>query len=71
MQYRINHYPPDEIAHIFGNLLYEDEIIILTVIDSSGNIEETEQFITDYKEILKIRFEQEEIFITGQDLTIY
>ena len=51
--------------------VYEDEIIILTVVDFSDNVEETEQFITDYKEILKIRFEQEEIFITGQDLVIY
>jgi len=66
---------------IWGNetTVYEDEIIILTAIDSSGNsfasledrLEETEQFITDYKEMLKIRFKQEEIFITGQDLTIY
>ena len=58
---------------IWGNetTVYEDEIIILTVIDSSGNLEETEQFITEYKEMLKIRFEQEEIFITGQDLIIY
>ena len=58
---------------IWGNetTVYEDEIIILTAIDSSGNLEEREQFITDYKEMLKIRFKQEEIFITGQDLTIY
>jgi hypothetical protein len=58
---------------MWGNetTVYEDEIIILTVVDFSDNVEETEQFITDYKEILKIRFEQEEIFITGQDLTIY
>jgi hypothetical protein len=58
---------------IWGNetTVYEDEIIILTVVDFSDDIEETEQFITDYKEILKIRFEQEEIFITGQNLTIY
>ena len=66
---------------IWGNetTVYEDEIIILTAIDSSGNsftsledrLEETEQFITNYKEMLKIRFKQEEIFITGQDLTIY
>ncbi|MBM3238464.1 hypothetical protein FJZ31_19395 [Candidatus Poribacteria bacterium] len=58
---------------IWGNetTVYEDEIIILTIIDASDNIEETEQFITDYKGMLKIRFEQEEIFITGQNLTIY
>ena len=58
---------------IWGNetTVYEDEIIILTAIDFSGNLEETEQFITEYKEMLKIRFEQEEILITGQDLTIY
>ena len=58
---------------IWGNetAVYEDEIIILTVVDFSDNIEETEQFITEYKEMLKIRFEQEEIFITGQNLTIY
>jgi len=58
---------------IWGNetTVYEDEIIILTAVDFSDNVEETEQFITNYKEILKIRFEQEEIFITGQDLTIY
>ena len=72
---------------IWGNetTVYEDEIIILTAIDSSGNLEETDlcwlrqhwttnkslQFITEYKEMLKIRFEQEEILITGQDLIIY
>ena len=43
---------------IWGNetTVYEDEIIILTAIDFSGNLEETEQFITDYKEMLKMRF---------------
>jgi len=51
--------------------VYEDEIIILTAIDLSGNLEETEQFIAEYKEKLKTRFEQEEILITGQDLMIY
>lgn len=58
---------------IWGNetTVYEDEIIILTAVDFSDNVEETEKFITDYKGMLKIRFEQEEIFITGQDLTIY
>ncbi|MBC8234201.1 hypothetical protein H8E77_32030 [bacterium] len=61
------------LSGIWGNetTVYEDEIIILTTIDSPGNLEETEQFITDYKEMLKIRFKQEEILITGQDLTIY
>ena len=51
--------------------VYEDEIIILAVIDFSENLEETEQSIAEYKEMLKIRFEQEEILITGQGLMIY
>lgn len=51
--------------------VYEDEVIILTTIDSSDKPEESEQFIIEYKETLKVLFEQKEIFITGQDLTIY
>ena len=52
-------------------VVYEDEIIILTAIDFSGNLEETEQFIAEYKEMLKMRFEQEEILITRQDPMVY
>ena len=54
-----------------GESVYHDEIIVFTVIDftydGSG---ERDRFLRDYKEILKQRFEQEEVLITAQLLEI-
>lgn len=50
--------------------VYQDFIVIYTVIDFSSS-EETTHFFVEYKEILKFRFEQEEILITVQDMGIF
>jgi hypothetical protein len=52
------------------NQIYQDYIVIYTTIDFAPS-GETEQFFTDYKERLKEEFQQEEILITGHDLTVY
>jgi hypothetical protein len=53
-----------------ANQIYQDYIVIYTTIDFAPS-DETEQFFTDYKERLREEFQQEEILITGHDLTVY
>ena len=50
--------------------VYQDFIIIYTVIDFSPSTEAT-QFFAGYKEILKSRFEQEEVLITVHEMGIF
>jgi hypothetical protein len=52
------------------NQVYQDFIIIYTVIDFSPS-EETSQFFAGYKETLKSRFEQEDVLITVHDMGIF
>lgn len=52
------------------NQVYQDFIIIYTIIDFSSS-EDTTQFFAEYKEILKSRFEQEEVLITVHDMGIF
>ena len=53
-----------------ANQVYQDLIIIYTTIDFAPS-DENEQFITHYKERLKTEFQQEEVLITGHNLTVY
>lgn len=51
--------------------IYYDEIIIFTVIDPDfDRSDEGRLFLESYKEILKERFQQEEVLITAQVLEI-
>ena len=55
----------------FQNRRYVDEIIIVTTLDfrySEGS--QSEPFFTDYKEQLKQRFEQLDILIIAQTVTV-
>ena len=50
--------------------IYTDLIIIISVISTAEDFTTDETFFTQYKEALEGTFEQQEIFITVQDLYI-
>ena len=50
--------------------VYQDFVVVYTVIDFSPSAEAT-QFFVEYKETLKSRLEQEEILITVHDMGIF
>ena len=56
---------------LFQNQRYIDEIIIVTTLDSHySEGSQSELFFTDYKEQLKQRFEQLDILIIAQTVTV-
>lgn len=50
--------------------VYQDNIVLFTVLDFSENLEGNQHFMMDYKEFLKQRLRQKEILITFHDLYV-
>jgi hypothetical protein len=53
---------------MYGGTLYEDLLIRVTV--DSAEPDEAKAFLSRYKEILKVRFEQLDIWITAHDVDV-
>jgi hypothetical protein len=53
---------------MYGGTLYEDLLIRVTV--DSSEPDEAKAFLSQYKEILKVRFEQLDIWITAHDVDV-
>lgn len=52
----------------YRSTLYEDRLIRVRI-DAEEN-EEDKTFLKEYKEVLKVRFEQEDIWITAQQINV-
>ncbi|MBI3922136.1 MAG: hypothetical protein HY318_12015 [Armatimonadetes bacterium] len=53
---------------LYKGTLYEDKLIRIRI--DAVESEEVRQFITQYKEILKERFEQFDVYITAQQIEV-
>ncbi len=53
-----------------GEMIYQDNIVLFTMIDFSDQIEENQSFMEEYKEFLKERLQQREILVTFHDLYV-
>ena len=53
---------------VYGGTLYEDLLVRVTV--DSSQPDEAKGFLRQYKEVLKARFEQEDIWITAHDVEV-
>lgn len=53
---------------IYGGTVYEDLLMRITV--DSGEPEEAKEFLRQYKEVLKTRFQQVDIWITAHDVEL-
>jgi hypothetical protein len=53
---------------MYGGTLYEDLLIRVTV--DSSQPDEARTFLRQYKEVLKARFEQLDIWITAHDVDL-
>ena len=50
--------------------VYQDNIVLFTVLDFSENLEDNQHFMMNYKEFLKQRLQQKEILITYHNLYV-
>lgn len=52
----------------YGSAFYQDRLVRLTI--DSDNPEEAVAFLREYKEVLRTRFEQVDIWITAHDVEL-
>ncbi len=52
----------------YGLILYQDRLVRIRV--DAGNPDDANSFFRQYKEVLKVRFEQLDIWITAHDIEV-